>query len=90
MKPMAKEVFKPGDAVEVWINDIIGCLTAVVIRDRSTDEDACRGLRLPGEAVWEVKYIGGSCIGSYADVPVRNLRTIVSEYFPLDGSAKPS
>ena len=65
----------PHQVLGVWINDVIGVLPAVVIRDASTDPHARQVANtVTDERVVEVRYTDGPSRGQTAFVPDRNLR----------------
>lgn len=76
MNSATGRAFKKRAIVLAYINNIIGSIPAVVVRDRTDDESACRGLRLEGERVYEVQYTDGEHRGQYADIPARSLQAV--------------
>ena len=65
-----------GQKVRVWINNLIGAVPAVIVREMTKDDSAAITANpLPGEGVFEVKFIQGSHRGCYSFVPARDLRS---------------
>ncbi|MCZ8254475.1 MAG: hypothetical protein O9327_02185 [Polaromonas sp.] len=68
---------KVNSAVGVWINDTIGVLPSVILRDASDDAHArLVANALPDERVAEIRYREGPSRGRTAFVPQRDLRDI--------------